>query len=149
MYNSSQKLSVFFILLWRMNNKLLATDGTFSLYWCKFCKSLIEYLYQIFSLSILLLTLPLFCSRTLIYGNAVLHKSYLITKVFIQKNRLLSKDLRRLLCNALIQLHFDYTCTAWYSNLKKKYKNKLQALQNKCIRFCLQLDSREHIGTDW
>ena len=36
----------------------------------------------------------------------------------------------------------------WYPNLNKKYKSKLQLLQNKCIRFCLQMDNREHIGTE-
>ena len=66
-------------------------------------------------------------------------------KFLYRKNRFLSKDLRRLLCNALIQPHFDYACAAWYPNLNKKYKNKLQVLQNKCIRFCLQLDKREHV----
>ena len=69
-------------------------------------------------------------------------------KFLYRKNRFLSKDLRRLLCNALIQPHFDYACAAWYPNLNKKYKNKLQVLQNKCIRFCLQLDNKEHIGTE-
>ena len=69
-------------------------------------------------------------------------------KFLYRKNRFLSKDLRRLLCNALIQPHFDYACAAWYPNLNKKYKNKLQVLQNKCIRFCLQLDNIEHIGTE-
>ena len=52
-----------------------------------------------------------------------------------RKNTFFSKDLRRLLCNALIQPHFDYACAAWYPNLNKKYKNKLQVLRNKCIRF--------------
>ena len=47
-------------------------------------------------------------------------------KFLYRKNRFLSKDLRRLLCNALIQPHFDYACAAWYPNLNKKYKNKLQ-----------------------
>ena len=42
----------------------------------------------------------------------------------------------------------DYVCAAWYPNLKQEYKNKLKVLQNKCIRFCLQLDNREHIGTE-
>ena len=70
-------------------------------------------------------------------------------KFLYRKNRFLSKDLRRLLCNALIQPHFDYACAAWYPNLNKKYKNKLQVLQNKCIRFCLQLDNIQHIGTEY
>ena len=39
-----------------------------------------------------------------------------------RKNRFLDVPLRRLLCNALIQPHFDYACTVWY----KKLNDKLQ-----------------------
>ena len=42
------------------------------------------------------------------------------------KNRFLDVLLRRLLCNALIQPHFDYACTAWYPHLSNKLKDKLQ-----------------------
>ena len=63
-----------------------------------------------------------------------------------RKNRYLSPYLKRLLCNAIIQPHFDYVCSAWYPNLNKTFKSKLQTLQNKCIRFCHQLDSRSHTG---
>ena len=59
--------------------------------------------------------------------------------------RFLTPPLRRLLCNALIQSLFDYACTAWFSNLSKRLKLHLQASQNKCIRFCLQLDKRSKI----
>ena len=83
-----------------------------------------------------------------IYDNAGLHKSYPKLKFLYRKNRFLSNDLRKLLCSARIQPHFDYACAAWYPNLNKKYKNKLQVLQNNCIRFCLQLDNTEHIGTE-
>ena len=31
----------------------------------------------------------------------------------------------------------------------KKYKNKLEVLQNKCIRFCVQLGNIEHIRTEY
>ena len=54
--------------------------------------------------------------------------------------------MRRLLCNALIQPHFDYACSAWYINLNKSFKTKLQVMQNKCIRFCLKLGKRTHVG---
>ena len=54
-----------------------------------------------------------------------------------QKNRFLTLILRRLLCNALIQPHFDYACSPWYPNLTKKLRNRIQTSQNKCIRFCL------------
>jgi len=63
-----------------------------------------------------------------------------------RKNKFLTPQLRRMLCNALIQPHFDYACTAWYANLNSNLLKKLQIMQNKCIRFCLQLDNRSHIG---
>ena len=66
---------------------------------------------------------------------------------FIQrKNRYLIKELRRILCNALVQLHFDYPCPAWYPNLNEKTKNEMQIMQNKCIRFCLKLNEIHHIS---
>ena len=39
-----------------------------------------------------------------------------------------NKYLRRLLCNALIQPHFDYACSVWFPNLSKKLKNRIQSL---------------------
>ena len=53
-----------------------------------------------------------------------------------------------MLCNALIQPHFDYACSAWYPNLNKNLTKKMQIAQNKCIRFCLGLDNRTHIGVN-
>ena len=47
----------------------------------------------------------------------------------------LSPQLRQLLCNVLIQPHFDYVCSVWYPNLNKKFKTKLQTLQNNCVHF--------------
>ena len=70
-----------------------------------------------------------------------------------RKKHFLTPHLRRLLCNALIQPHFDYTCSAWYPNLNKKLKNKIQTIQNKCARTCLNsikwsinLDKMVHIS---
>mgnify|MGYP000294744382 CR=1 FL=1 len=63
-----------------------------------------------------------------------------------RKQTFLNGALRRLLCNALIQPHFDYACTAWYPNLNKRLTKGIQISQNKCIRFCLGLDIRAHIG---
>ena len=51
-----------------------------------------------------------------------------------------------MLCNSLIQPHFDYACISWYPLLTQKLKNKIQTTQNKCIRFCLNLNPRQHIG---
>ena len=65
-----------------------------------------------------------------------------------RKQSFLNYKLRRMLCNALIQPHFDYACSAWYPNLTKNLTQKIQVAQNKCIRFCLGLDNRAHIGVN-
>ena len=67
-------------------------------------------------------------------------------KFLHRKNKFLTPALPRLLFNALIQPHFDYASSAWYPNLTQKMKNKIQITQNKCIRYCLQLDKITHIS---
>ena len=64
------------------------------------------------------------------------------------KQKFLSLSLRRLLCNALIQPHFDYACAAWYPLLNKRQSKRIQIAQNKCIRYCLNLDNKAHVGTN-
>ena len=59
---------------------------------------------------------------------------------------MLNFETRKILCLALIQPHFDYSCSSWYPGLGIKLKNKLQITQNKMARFILDLDSRSHIG---
>ena len=61
-----------------------------------------------------------------------------------RKKHFLTTSLRRLLRNALIQPHFE--CYAWYPNLCKKLKNKIQTAQNKCVRVCLKLDKMAHVS---
>ena len=69
-------------------------------------------------------------------------------KFLYRKSSFLTSSLKRLMCNALIQPHFDFACLAWYPNISKKIKNKMQTCQNKCIRFCLNMGNRDHIGVD-
>ena len=66
---------------------------------------------------------------------SVINKINNSLKFIYQKNRFLT--LRRLLCNTQIQPYFHYICSAWYPNLTKKQKNRIQTSQNKCIYFCL------------
>merc|ERR1712121_580770 len=65
--------------------------------------------------------------------------------LYINKN-MLSFECRKTLCSALIQCHFDYSCSSWYPGINKRLKDKLQTTQNKMIRFILNLDNRAHIG---
>ena len=79
-------------------------------------------------------------------ANEVISKVNARSKLLHQKYKYLTPKLCRLLCNTLVQPHFDYACSVWYPNLSKKIKNRIQTLQNKCIRFCLQLDKMSHIS---
>ena len=67
-------------------------------------------------------------------------------KFLYRRNRYLTLYLKRLSCNALIQPLFDYACSVWHPNLNKKFKSKLQSVQNKCIRYYLQLYNKSHTG---
>ena len=62
-------------------------------------------------------------------------------KFLYRKQKFLTYSLRRLLCNALIQPHYDYAFSAWYPSLNKRLLKKIQISQNKCIRYCLKLDN--------
>ena len=63
------------------------------------------------------------------------------------KNKFLTPTLHRMLCNAIVQLHFDYACFAWNHNLNEKLKTKIQIAQNKCIRSCLKSEKRHQISS--
>ena len=66
-------------------------------------------------------------------------------KFLHRQNRFLTPPLRRLLYNAVIQPLFNYACTAWFPNLSNKLRLRLQVTQNKCLRFCLQLNKMSRI----
>jgi hypothetical protein len=53
---------------------------------------------------------------------------------------------RKLLGNALVQCHLDYSISSWYHGLNKLLKTKLQIAQNRLVRFILDMHPREHIG---
>ena len=65
-----------------------------------------------------------------------------------RQSHLLDLSVRKTLVTALIQCHFDYSSSSWYSGLPKVLKNQLQIMQNKMVRFCLNLDSRAHVGQE-
>ena len=79
--------------------------------------------------------------------NKVISKVNARLKFLHRKNRYLTPNLCLLLYNALIQPQPQpHACSACYPNISKKLENKILTLQNKCIRFCLQLDKMSHIS---
>ena len=51
-----------------------------------------------------------------------------------------------MLCIVLIQPHFHFASSSCYQNITKKLKGRLQTTQNRCMRFCLQLDKWKQIS---
>ena len=76
----------------------------------------------------------------------VLKKANSRLKFLYRYSDMLKFPARKTLCSALIQCHFDYSCSSWYPSINKNLKDKLQIAQNKMIRFILNLNNRAHIG---
>ena len=47
---------------------------------------------------------------------------------------------------ALVQCHFDYSCSSWYEGVCKSLRNKLQVMENKTVRFVKKLGLRTRIN---
>ena len=76
----------------------------------------------------------------------ILKKAGARLKFLYRHSNSLNRYTRKILCAALIQCYFDYSCSSWYSAISQHYKNKLQLLQNKIVRFILDRGPRFHIG---
>ena len=68
---------------------------------------------------------------------------------FLYRNaKCLDPRSRKTLSTALIQCYFDYSCSSWYSGLGSGLTKKLKILQNKVVRFVLDLGPRTRINCD-
>ena len=74
-------------------------------------------------------------------ASKVLKKINSKLKLLYRQNTFLTHSFRRLLCNALIQPHFDLSTSLMVSSFKEKFKNQTTkaVFKNKCIRFYLNL----------
>ena len=83
-------------------------------------------------------------------GESIVHnilkKASCRLKFLYRYSNILNLKSRKTLCFALIQCHFDYSCSSWYSGINKDLKQRLQIMQNKMIRYILNLNSRSHLG---
>ena len=55
---------------------------------------------------------------------------------------------KRTLCQSLIQCHLDYAISSWYAALTSTAKKKLQIVQNKMVRFILNVGPRTHLTAE-
>lgn len=70
------------------------------------------------------------------------------TKFLARISSLLDRNTLKTLADALVQCHFDYACTSWYTGTSKGLKVKLQTCQNKLIRVVHKLHPRTHLHPD-
>lgn len=66
-------------------------------------------------------------------------------KFLYRHSKCLDFNTRKILCSALLQCHFDYSCSSWFAGLSKGLKHKLQIMQNKVIRFVKNYSPRVSI----
>ena len=74
------------------------------------------------------------------FAGKVINKINGKFKFLYRKNRYLTKELWKMLWNALTQPHFDCECPAWHPKLNEKKRRRIKIVQNKCIPICLKLD---------
>ena len=67
----------------------------------------------------------------------VINKINAKLKFLYRKNNFLTLELRRMLCNVLIQPHFDYPCPVSYPNLNEKTKTKMKLCKINVYGFVL------------
>ncbi len=78
--------------------------------------------------------------------NNLVKKSNSKLKFLYRKSKCLDQPSKKTLCSALIQSHLDYACSSWYYSLNVTRQTKLQVIQNKMVRFILNLGPRDHVG---
>ncbi len=69
-------------------------------------------------------------------------------KFLYRQARCLPRALKKTLCQSLVQSHIDYVISSWYAVITWKAKNKLQIIQNKVVRFILDLQPRTHLTVE-
>lgn len=79
-------------------------------------------------------------------AESVIKKAIARLKFLHRKKEYLTQHTKKLLVMSLVQCHYDYACSVWYSGLTQSLKHKLQVTQNKLVRFILNLEPRAHVG---
>jgi len=54
--------------------------------------------------------------------NNIIKKVNSRIRFLYRQNHCLNMELRKLLCNALVQCHFDYVSSSWYNGISKQLK---------------------------
>lgn len=77
--------------------------------------------------------------------NKLLQRAYGTLKLLYSQKQLLSKDIILKLSEALILSVFDYCDAVYGPCIDAETRNRIQILQNCCVRFALKINRRQHI----
>ncbi len=80
--------------------------------------------------------------------KTIISKCNLRLKFLYRQARCLPTATKKTLCLALTQRNFDYSVSSWYPAMSQMAKTKIQVVQNKLIRFMLNLGSKDHVGIE-
>lgn len=78
--------------------------------------------------------------------NTIVNKVNSRVKFLYRQAKYLDTKTKLTIASALILSHFDYSIASWYCGLTKSLQHKLQAAQNRVIRFILDYSPRTHIS---
>jgi hypothetical protein len=80
------------------------------------------------------------------HTNFIIRKAYLSLKQLFPFKNLLNESTKKTLINSIVTSHFTYADVVYGPCLTKENKNRLQRMQNHCIRFInSSISRRDHV----
>ena len=76
--------------------------------------------------------------------NICIAKAYNKLKHIYRFKKILSRDSKKMLCEALVLSQFDYADVV-YSNISSSLSNAIQKVQNSCLRYIFNIKKKDHI----
>lgn len=77
--------------------------------------------------------------------NKISNSAYMNLKHLYKFKTLLTSETKYLTCDSLILSRLNYCLSVYYPLLTYKLKNRLQKIQNMCLRYSYNINRREHI----
>lgn len=78
--------------------------------------------------------------------NACLQKAYLNLKLLFQHRHVLNRNIKTMLCEALVLSHLNFCDVLYGPCITKRIANSIQKLQNSCIRLIFGIRKYDHIS---
>ena len=86
--------------------------------------------------------------------NKCIGKAYASLRLIYSNRKFINRRTKRLLCDSLVLSHFNYGAPLYYPFLSSVLKNRIQKVQNSCLRLLFGLGRRDHVScklteADW